>query len=385
MHGHQPNLLPKPRRVNRLVVLQTATGLAVAACASMAWMLLMNTQPRVGQTASIGTYAATTDTPIPAVTHQQAPKTLTTGPVYSVGLGVDGDSIRYFDESGRAYSVNPSTARATTLSDAKIAGFLRAWWLPGASRAIIESQKGSATELRWRDFDTGQSAGLRADTASLTVSRDGRSIAYIAPSDDHFTLFTSNADGTAPHTVLQTRITEAALAWPTADTLALVSRRADQSGWELTSVGMSGALTSVLTGQENLATAWSRDGSRLLYSSFVESQGIELFVRDIATGTTIPLGVQTSADKCAWMPDGTMVVCGVPVRSGLSSDVPAAKTATVDAIIAIDAGSGTQRIIWTPPSGTLSGVISPLITESGTAFVFSNLFDKRLFSVPLSY
>ena len=382
MAGHQPNLLPQ-RKFNRVRILQVAIGATLVVSASMAWSLLWRGPSNTPQTASIGQYADTTTSPSPTTTHQQAPKALSTGTAYSLAVGTDSESVRYFDELGRAFSVNPGNGRITILSDSKVQGFIRGWWLPGSLRAVIQSQKGSGSEFQWHDFQAGLSAVMGTDFMSLTVSRDGRSIAFTAPSDDHMAIFTSGADGSARHPLLQTRISEDSLSWPADERLALVSRRPDQNGWDLSLVGMNGALTPVLTDRENLATQWSRDGSQLLYSAFITTQGIELFLRTITTGEDIPLGIATSADKCAWTPDGTRIVCGVPTHSSLTGDVPASKTATVDTIISFDLTTGAQQTVWTPPSGTLMGVIDPVITSSGRAFAFTNLFDHRLYSVSL--
>jgi hypothetical protein len=182
---------------------------------------------------------------------------------------------------------------------------------------------------------------------------------------------------------MQTRVAENSLSWPMSDRLALVSRRPDQNGWDMTLIGMDGALTSVLSGRENLEYAWSRDGSKLLFSAFVPQQGVALFFRNMDFGVDMPLGIATSADKCAWTPDATRIVCGVPVRSALTRDVPASKTATVDEIVSIDPATGSQQTIWTPPGGTLMGVIDPLVSASGMSFVFTNLFDHKLYSVTI--
>ncbi|HUO75900.1 MAG TPA: hypothetical protein VMU12_03235 [Candidatus Paceibacterota bacterium] len=383
MHGHQPNLLPK-RRTNKLRILQVATGVAVVVSASMVWSLVMSGSAHTRQTASIGAAMDTTSTPLPALGRQQTPKALSTGPVYAPALdSTNQDSIRYFDGLGRAFSVNPDSGTAVAISDVKIQGFVNGWWLPGSSQAIIEVQQGTGTDYRWHDFSTGQTSDLGTDIDALTVSRDGRSIAFFATNGDHRAIYTSNADGTARHAVLQTRIVEDALSWPTNDMLALTSRRPDQTGWDLSMLGVNGWLTFVLANQENLSTTWSRDGKQVLYSAFVATQGVELFVHDLTLGTDMPMGLTTSADKCAWTPDGARIVCGVPVGTGLTSDVSASKTATVDAIVSIDTATGTQTTIWTPPSGTLLGVINPVITASGNSFVFTNLFDHRLFSVSI--
>jgi hypothetical protein len=108
-----------------------------------------------------------------------------------------------------------------------------------------------------------------------------------------------------------------------------------------------------------------------------------LWYRDITSGIESPLGVATSAEKCAWQSDDTTIICGIPIKSSLTRGVPAAHSATIDDIVTIDTRSGEQTVQYHGTSTLPIGVIDPLISSSGTYFVFTNVFDQRLYSFPL--
>jgi len=365
--------------VNKVLILQLATGAVLAVTLVMGSSLLWSSRPSL-QTASIGLPdGGSSPEPSRSPSAQRPPKIESTSAVISLSTGTDADSFRYFDDQGRAFSVQPRTGEISVLSDKTVPGFIQGWWLPGVTQFVGQFQKGTGAEYRWSDYVDGQSSVFGGVITSFATSPDGRSAAFIAVDGDHPAVYVSGIDGSGQHVILQTRTTEDALSWPKADLLALVSRRPDQTGWDLTSVSMTGGLTFLLSNQENLELAWSHDGSKLLYSSFVPKVGVQLFSMDVATGTAFPLGLATSASKCAWSSDSIRVVCGVPTQPALTSDVPASKTATVDSIVAVDFASGTSQTLWTPPSGTLLGVIDPVISSSGRFFAFSNIFDHRLY------
>lgn len=381
--GQHPNLLPKTDRMVR--VLQGALGMTLAVTAMMAWATFMRAPAGGQRTASIGQVSDSPTlvvSPTPAVQH--VPRMLTTSAANSLALGIESDTVRYYDVNGKAYSADLRSGMTGILSDKKIPGFIRSWWLPGVQRVISQFQTGTNTEFRWYDYTTATALPVGNNLTSLAVSPDGRSVAFLAPKDDHAAVFVGNADGTAEHAILQTRIDEGSIAWQDSGHLSLLSRRPDRAGWDLTLIAMDGTLTPLLSGQENLAYRWSRDGTKLLYSSFISQKGIELFMLDMANPSVpVSVGLATSADKCAWSPDGLSVVCGVPTGTGLSQDIPAAKTATTDAITMFGVRDGTLVNVWTPKERTLIGVIDPLISSSGDYFVFPNLFDRDLYTVSL--
>jgi hypothetical protein len=197
------------------------------------------------------------------------------------------------------------------------------------------------------------------------------------------TLSVADTDGTSPRKVIDTRAESAELSWPLENTVVLTSRRTDRAGTDMTAIGLDGMLTPIMSARENLEYVWSPDGSRLLFSYFVPGKGITLWYRTLASAAEIPLGVSTAAGKCAWRPDGTGVVCGIPASTSLARDVPSSKTATSDDIASIDLLSGDQRVLYSAKRGSPFGISGALVSSSGSFFVFTNIFDRHLYAVEM--
>ena len=192
-----------------------------------------------------------------------------------------------------------------------------------------------------------------------------------------------SADGADPRTILTSRAESAELLWPAPDTLILASKRSDRSGTDLTAVSTEGDLLPFMTNRESLEFIWSRDGRYLLFSYFVPGSGVGLWYRDMSTGAEVPLGLATGARKCAWHPAGLSVTCGIPSKTSLVNGVSSAMTATLDDIVTLDIAEGKEHRSYVARQGVFLGVIDPLVSSSGNHFVFTNLFDKKAYSLEL--
>jgi Tol biopolymer transport system component len=183
--------------------------------------------------------------------------------------------------------------------------------------------------------------------------------------------------------LLTTRVEEPRLFWANATNLALLSRRADRPGYDLTLVSPDGTLRTLLTNKENLDVLWSPDGKYLLYSYFSSEAGTTLWLRSLEAGDEVNLGIYTSALKCAWHPVGLAVTCGIPVQKSLNGDVPADQSASIDDVLTYDFEANTLRSVYNGVRSSLVGVTKPLVSSSGKYFVFTNMFDSRLYMLPL--
>jgi hypothetical protein len=103
----------------------------------------------------------------------------------------------------------------------------------------------------------------------------------------------------------------------------------------------------------------------------------------MADGTDVDTGLPTSAAKCAWAPDSATFVCGVPSAAALTKDVPAELTATNDSIVSVSREGMEQTTLYRAAPRPLLSVYRPLVSSSGAYLAFVNLFDKKLYSLPL--
>lgn len=372
-------------RPSNLRLLQAVTLTTVLGCVALGSSLLFGGGS--GGSATIAdTIAEGSAAPKPiGVVGAEKPKALSENAAVSATLGLAPDTIRYYEEkTGKAFSVALTTLRTEVLSDKRLPGFIHSYWIPRTEKVISAFQVPSGIEYRFFDYATTESSVLGSDFSSFAVSPDGRSIARLNKvTDNSHSLVVSSPDGSSPRTLLTTRAQEPRLIWKSNDVLSVISRRSDRPGHDLSLVGMDGTLVPLLVNKENLDVAWSPDGRYLLYSYFEKDVGISLVLRDTDTGSEIALGLETSARKCAWHRIGEAVTCGVPDQNSFSRDVPADETATIDDIYTYDFDNNTLRRIYDGTPGTLIGVTAPLLSSSGNYFVFRNMFDSRLYILPL--
>jgi Tol biopolymer transport system component len=312
------------------------------------------------------------------------PKPISENQVVSVSAAKESDTVRYYErETGKAFSVNLPMQKTAILSDVRLPGFLGTYWLPYSDKVISEFQEPAGISYRLFDYTTKATTVIGSDITALTPSPDGLQIAYMKPSGDAADLFVSDDDGSNPRKLLTTRAQDVHLYWPVKDGIALSSRRADRTGSDLSMIDLQGALAIVMTDRDNLEYVWSPDGTHLLYSYYTENDGTTLHVRDMATGYDSLLGLATSARKCAWHGNTLVITCGVPANNSLSGPIPADRSSTIDDIVTLDMTTGLQTRLYSGVSTNLIGVIDPMVSSSEGYFVFTNLFDQRLYSFPL--
>lgn len=371
------NFLPRRSRTRLLGGLTVAV---VVACGAMLGMLSKGTGQ---QSALIGDSPETSSAGSRSPTPEKAPKALSTSAVNSVALGLESDTVRYYEaQTGRAFTADLSKSKAAVLSDRKLSGFIQSWWIPGRAAAISSFEQQGTAEYRFTDYSSEAVSVIGNAVTALAVSSDGNRIVFAEAADESSTIRIADVQGSAARTILPTRATDIELSWQSKDRVAVVSRRPGFAGRDLTLVGIDGALSPVFSNAENLEHAWSPDGQGVLYSRYTTGEGIGLWYRGIG-GVDIPLGLATGASKCAWHSDSTTVTCGVPNKNTLSRDVPADRVATTDDIVTLDLKTGGLTVHYTARSANLVGVIHPLVSSSGRYLAFINLFDQRLYMLEL--
>jgi hypothetical protein len=366
-------------------ILKVATATVCGLCAVMLWVVLWGSPSENASTAAIADQAGSTGQLSESPTTSNIPKSLSTSAANSIALGLERDTVRYYEPTtGRAFIADLRKGHIQVISDRKLSGFIRSWWFPGGNKVVSSFDQRGTVEYRSYDYVT-KAAGLVGNAVvAITIAPDGHHMAYADTMGDALGLFVAKPDGTNARQILTTRTTDIQLDWPTADFLALSSRRPDRTGRDLTLVRMDGTLEALIPNRENLEYVWSRDGGKLLFSYFLPGEGVSLWYRDLARGSgDLRLNLATSARKCAWHSNGRTITCGVPNSNNLSGDIPADRVATTDDIVTLDIGSGQQTKIFTAKNGSLIGVVDPLISSSGRYLVFPNVFDQRPYALEI--
>lgn len=365
--------------------LQVSTFFVLAGCATLG-SLLVGERGQTHSTASIGDAITTTITePSKNPRHTPVPKAISEQPVAGFNNESSEDTIRYYEKStGKSFATHLASQLPTTISDTRIPGFLSAQWSPKSHGEVIATKKPLGTEYTFVDASTRRSTKIGIGLISVRISPDGNHIAYAEQGDaGTLSIVVATIDGKEKHPLLTTRLQDPELQWRTNNELVVRSRRPEKAGYDATLIDLEGNMMPLLSNKENLEMLWSPTGDALLYSYFTPSQGVSLWIHILTDGADIPLNIQTSAQKCAWHQSSLALTCGVPSHASLARDIPANETATQDDIYTLDITSGTVDRIYTSISGTLVGVTHPLMSSSGTYFVFINMFDSKIFSIPV--
>jgi hypothetical protein len=373
-----------PARQQRVWPLQAALAVVVVITAAMGWSL-WGPDARPGTTASIGSQLETS--PLvgsSSASPNPAPAAVTSTQVTGTAPGLESDTVRFYEEhTGKSFQARLRDGSVRPLSETVLKNFVTSWWVPGYPQVISKFDDGSTVSYRHYNFTTDTSSDIGSLVTALALSPDGQSIVYAQTETGRIDIIRANADGSDSSVLLSTRALDIGLAWPAKDRIAVTLRRNPDGARDLLELHPDGTIVPLFTGMQNLETSWSRDGSWLLYSYYREEDGTALRVHSVSDGTDVDTGLLTSAAKCAWMSDGLSFVCGVPSSAALSGDVPAELTATNDSVVRVIRDSLEQAALYRAQSRPLLSVSRPFISSSGAFFVFSNLFDKKLYSFPL--
>ncbi len=363
--------------------MQWATAGTALVSLSLVALFIVNYQRTGDSTATIAQKIETSPASESSSAPSRAPKRISENEVISVVRGPTRDSVKFYERlTGRAFSVDISTLKTTTLSDRKLSGFIETYWTPTGDQVVSMFQEPEGIRFRSFSYKNSESTAIDEDITSLALSPDGRSVAYLKATPEGYEVKIGSIDGSGARTILKTRAQDAHLTWPTQDFIFMISRKSDARGSDLSTITVGGALSVVIENKENLEYKLSLDGFRLLYSYFAPEEAVSLWYRN-GSGQTVALGIATSAQKCAWHDNNSTITCGVPTRSSLTRDIPSEKSATIDDVISVDLLTGQQSSLYIGSHDALFSVIHPLLSSTQKAFVFTNLFDQKLYMLSL--
>lgn len=216
------------------------------------------------------------------------------------------------------------------------------------------------------------------------TSPSGSHQVFVDSSGDGFSvIMVAGRDGTYPYSLLRTRASSIAVSWPQEGVVAFASQRLDRSGKDVTLINLATKeLSPLLEDQKNLEYVWAPSGAYLLFSTSRDSN-LSLMILNIAARTTFTVPLVTGAEKCAWLPDESGLVCGVPRQQSLPADIPSREISTNDSLVLFDFMTGLSRVLW---EGTVNSPVSmyrPQVTADGSLITFTNLFDKKRYSLTI--
>lgn len=230
---------------------------------------------------------------------------------------------------------------------------------------------------------------LPDNIAALTVSPDGKKVAYLMLGGGGAIGYIANLDGTESRMLFTLPLKEVLLSWPAQNTLLVQTKSAAQVPGIAFSVNVrDGAIVPLLYAPGLSATA-DNTFSKVVYQTTNTDR--TTYAHDTATGRDVPLSFQPLPEKCIWsMSARSFMYCATPMQyvapnyldmwhQGLAS--------APDTLFAFNVSTGATLLLGTP-GGTEGGVSSD-ITQLAVApeeryLSFITKGDRSLWGVRLT-
>jgi hypothetical protein len=342
-----------------------------------------------------------TDTGLPEIdTVANGGETLTTTLTPNVDaadpeVAQDG-TVRYYDaRDGQFYRVDTG-GNIRQIGSAQFPNVESVEWAPTTDEAILEFPDGSNI---YYDFLSDNQATLPKEYEDFTFSPSSDSIAfkYLHPDEERRVLATSNPDGSEARTLESLGANEdrVKVDWsPTGKVAAQYSEFIDLNRQNLGFIGLNKEnFRGVVVSGSGLQTQYAPDGQRMLYSTYSSATDYQSTLAIVdADGENIgknnqPLELRTSADKCAFSPDGASVYCGVPSENEFGSGLePGVLDSVSDDLYRVDLQTGVSTKIATPvdANGNAQFRVSDLIVSQDSGeLVFKDANTEELVTIDL--
>lgn len=240
---------------------------------------------------------------------------LTDFPVVSPALNKDETRVFFYKKSGGdLFASDFAGKKLEKQTNLTIIGLMEAIWQRGGGRAVVRYADGDTVKA-FLQIGTSTIAMLPQDITSATWSPDGASLTYAVPSDGRMELITTDAAGKNPRAIFRTPLTDASLAWITADLMVFAEApSAAADGHFFAWSRRDNSFVRIFGPQRGLMGLWSPDGALAAVSS-----GASLSLYDRAKKESAPLSLATLAEKCVWA-DTSSLFCAVPkdIPSGIT-------------------------------------------------------------------
>ncbi len=229
---------------------------------------------------------------------------------------------------------------------------------------------------------------LPQNISDITISPDGKRIFYVSPGADGVIGTSANIDGTGKKQVFLSPFSEWLLAWPKQSMFTATTKASGIANGYLYSVDpVSGAFAKILGNVAGLTTNISPDGGTVLYAGSKQN-GMSLALYDIASRTSVSLGLNTLPEKCVWNTANTVLYCGVPqtIPAGLYPDIwYQGLISFTDSLWKIDVATRATSVLINPfqALGNDIDLTAPYLDTTGRYLLFTNKKDSTLWRYDL--
>jgi hypothetical protein len=294
-------------------------------------------------------------------------------------INAPGNKIKYYAKStGNIYEVNFDGSGLSQLSAANLANIIQIFWSPDKNQVLGIFQDGEKTKKYLHNYTSGKSTALNENIQQAAWSPDGKKIA-VQTYDQNTTntiISVANSDGSELKAIMQTRIKDLIVEWPTIDK---ISARTPSSGLSDGLVFIinpgDGTFTKILSGLFGLNVKWSQLGDKFIYSiTSPEGKNPSLFSADQKGQNTKNLGVETIVEKCVFSQDNRIIICAVPQKISAAAvwpdDYYKGMVTVSDHFYKVNLSTGEKDLLYAPQDTAKSYDASELFLSPQEDYLF---------------
>lgn len=285
---------------------------------------------------------------------------LTTDDTRGATVNTQTGNVQFYDRTtGQFFAISPDGASKTPLTTDTYPQASSVTWAPSGTQAVIGFPDGSKILY---DFNSKKQTTLPSELNDFSFSPQSDQIAskYLDNQDpENQWLVVSKPDGSQSQSVehLGGNAGSVQVNWsPNNQIIASYASSISGNQQQIIFLGANNEnFPAVTVNGRGFTPLWSPDGRKILYSVYnpLTNNNPHLYIMNgsvDALGTGLQdVGLDTSADKCAFAPSGTTIYCGVPYYYNPGSGPqPSLSAGVPDNIYKIDLRTGQVSLIARP-------------------------------------
>lgn len=305
---------------------------------------------------------------------------------------IDNSTVKYYSSlNGNVFRSNFDGSNTSIISADILMNLIKAEWSPtDTTKLIAFFDEGSQIKKYFYDFKSNQSTELSSNICNIAWSPTENKVAYqYYDAENGFNnISIANPDGSDWNNILETRIKDLIIEWPSSDLISIRTRPSGLAQSVLYTLTTNGSNFSKLIGNTyGLTVLWSPQGDKLIYSE-TNSQGrdIKLKILNISDQTERQLDFKTLPEKCIWSKDNIAIYCAIPKaiadQAILPDDYYKNYVEFSDNIYKINLNTG-QTTLLLESNSTMLNADKLLIDNNESYLIFINKLDDSLYSLEL--